>query len=109
LSMQADSHASYTLRVGESVVVDDLRTKTRFAPQMMQHYWVVSCMSAIIHGIGRPFGVLGAYTTTPRTFTSDDVHFLEAVANVLAGAIARQGLDEQVRQGQKMQAIGTLA
>ena len=47
--------------------------------------------------------------TTQRRFTSDDVHFLEAVANVLAGAIARQRLDEQVRQGQKIQAIGTLA
>ena len=109
LSMQADSHAGYTLRAGEPVVVDDLRTETRFKPQMMQHYGVVSCMSAIIHGMDRPFGVLGAYTTTPRRFTSDDVHFLEAVAHVLAGAIARQRLDEQVRQGQKIQAIGTLA
>ena len=109
LSMQADSHAGYTLRAGEPVVVDDLRTETRFKPQMMQHYGVVSCMSAIIHGMDRPFGVLGAYTTTQRRFTSDAVHFLEAVANVLAGAIARQRLDEQVRQGQKIQAIGTLA
>jgi signal transduction histidine kinase/ActR/RegA family two-component response regulator len=109
LNMQADSHAGYTLRAGEPVVVDDLRTETRFKPQMMQHYGVVSCMSAIIHGMDRPFGVLGAYTTTQRRFTSDDVHFLEAVAHVLAGAIARQRLDEQVRQGQKIQAIGTLA
>jgi len=109
LSMQTDSHAGYTLRAGEPVVVDDLRTETRFKPQMMQHYGVVSCMSAIIQGMDRPFGVLGAYTTTQRRFTSDDVHFLEAVANVLAGAIARQRLDEQVRQGQKIQAIGTLA
>ena len=109
LSMQTDSHAGYTLRAAAPVVVEDLRTETRFKPQMMQHYGVVSCMSAIIQGMDRPFGILGAYTTTQRRFTSDDVHFLEAVANVLAGAIARQRLDEQVRQGQKIQAIGTLA
>ena len=109
LSRQADSHAGYTLHVGEPVVVDDLRTETRFKPQMMLHYGVVSCMSAIIHGTDRPFGILGAYTTTPRRFTSDDVHFLQAVANVLASAIARQRLDEQGHQGQKIQAIGTLA
>ena len=48
---------------------------------MMQHYGVVSCMSAIIHGMDRPCGVLGAYTTTQRRFTSDDVYFLEAVRN----------------------------
>src|SRR5712691_3378739 len=48
LSMQTDSHAGYTLRAGEPVVVDDLRTETRFKPQMMQYYGVVSCMSAII-------------------------------------------------------------
>jgi len=109
LSTQADSHAGYTLHVGEPVVVDDLRTEIRFKPQMMQHYGVVSCMSAIIYGTDRPFGILGAYTTTPRRFTSDDVHFLQAVANVLASAIARQHLDEQGHQGQKIQAIGTLA
>jgi signal transduction histidine kinase/ActR/RegA family two-component response regulator len=109
LRLQTDSLVGYTLRVGEPVVVDDLRTETRFKPQILQQYGVVSCMSAIIHGVDRPFGVLGAYTTTQRRFTSDDVHFLEAVANVLASAIARQRLDEQVRQGQKLQAIGTLA
>jgi signal transduction histidine kinase/ActR/RegA family two-component response regulator len=109
LSMQADSYAGYTLRVEEPVVVDDLCTETRFKPQMIQDFGVVSCMSVIIHGMDRPFGILGAYTTAQRRFTSDDVHFLEAVANVLAGAIARQRLDEQVRQGQKIQAIGTLA
>jgi signal transduction histidine kinase/ActR/RegA family two-component response regulator len=109
LPLQADALADYTLRTGETVVVDDLGTETRFKPQMMQPYGVVSGMSAIIHGMDRPFGVLGAYMTTQRRFTSDDVYFLEAVANVLAGAIVRQCLDEQVRQGQKIQAIGTLA
>lgn len=109
LSAQADVHAGYTLLAGEPVVVHDLSTETRFIPQITHHHGVVSGVSVIIHGMGRPFGVLGVYTTRQRTFTSDDVHFLEAVANVLAGALERQRLDEQVRQGQKMQAIGTLA
>src|SRR5262245_8026275 len=38
LSPQADSYAGYTLHVGGPVVVDDLRTETRFKPQMMQPY-----------------------------------------------------------------------
>jgi signal transduction histidine kinase/ActR/RegA family two-component response regulator len=33
---------------------------------------------------------LGAYTTQQRTFTEDDVNFLQAVANVLAEAIERK-------------------
>jgi hypothetical protein len=37
-------------------------------------------MSVVIQGRDRPFGVFGAHTTRRRTFTSDDVHFLQAVA-----------------------------
>ena len=37
-----------------------------------------------------PFGTLGVFSDLPRTFSQDDVHFLQAVANVLAAAIQRR-------------------
>lgn len=109
LSTEAETFAGYTLRTSEPVVVDDLHTETRFRSELMDQYGVVSCVCVLIHGMGRPFGILGAYATSHRPFTGDDVHFLEAVAHVLAGSIERQRLDTQVQHGQKMQAIGTLA
>ncbi|NIQ76631.1 MAG: hypothetical protein GTN93_00720, partial [Anaerolineae bacterium] len=41
--------------------------------------------------------VLGAHTTRQRTFTGDDVHFLQAAANVLAIAVERKRVDETLR------------
>ncbi len=105
----SDSQAGYTLLSGEPVIVEDLRTETRFhGPPLLHEHGVVSGMSVIIPGQDRPFGVLGAHTTRRRTFTQDDVHFLEAVANVLAEAIARKQAEEALRRSEKLAAMGEL-
>ena len=45
--------------------------------------------TVVLHGKDQPFGALGAYLRGPRTLSGDDLRFLEAVAGVLAAAIAR--------------------
>lgn len=87
VSAGADSQAGYTLLSNEPVIVTDLRAETRFdAPPLLLDHGVRSGISAIIAGLGKPFGVLGAHTTSLRRFTIDDVHFLQSAANVLASA-----------------------
>lgn len=83
--------AGYTLASKQPVVVEDLRTESRFseAPHVLEH-GVVSGLCVGIAGESRPFGVLGAHSTRKRAFGVDDVHFLEATANVLASAILRK-------------------
>jgi PAS domain S-box-containing protein len=96
-----DSQAGYTLLSDEPVIVEDLRTETRFSgPPLLADHGVVSGMSVIIRGHERPFGVLGAHTTKRRTFTQDDVHFLQAVANMLAAAIGRKQAEEGLGKSQ---------
>jgi PAS domain S-box-containing protein len=93
-----DSQAGYTLLSDEPVIVGDLRTETRFTgPALLHDHGVVSGMSVIIHGRESPFGVLGVHTTRRRTFTQDDIHFLQAAANVLAAAITRSRAEEVLR------------
>jgi len=84
-----DSQAGYALSVDYPVVVENLRTETRFhGPSLLLEHNVVSGLSVVIRGEGQvPFGVLGAHTAVSRIFTSHDVHFLQAVANTLATAI----------------------
>ncbi len=92
-----DSQAGYTLYSSSPVVVEDLGTEKRFkGPKLLTDHNVVSGMSVIIHGKDRPFGILGAHTTARRKFTEDDVHFLQAVSNVLAAAIERSKAEEAV-------------
>ncbi|MCL5957772.1 MAG: PAS domain S-box protein [Chloroflexi bacterium] len=96
-----DSQAGYTLLSDKPVIVEDLRTETRFSgPPLLREHGVVSGMSVIIAGRDRPFGVLGAHTTRRRTFTQDDISFLQAIANVLAMAIQRKDDDEALRRSE---------
>ncbi|ARV58574.1 histidine kinase [Nostocales cyanobacterium HT-58-2] len=96
------SQAGYTLLSNEPVVVTDFRRETRFSrPKLLQDYQVVSGLSVIIHGKKRPFGVLEADTTSQRTFSKDDIYFLQAIANVLGTAIERQIVENTLRESEQ--------
>jgi PAS domain S-box-containing protein len=91
------SQAGYTLAAGRPVIVEDLASETRFTPpQMHRDHGVVSGVSVPIAGSdGRAYGVLGAHSTKRRKFAEYEVLFLNAVANVVAGAIQRQQADQR--------------
>ena len=94
-----DSQAGYTLVSNKPVIVNDLRTESRFrGPELLWEHGVISGISVIIGESQRPFGILGAHSARPRTFTGDDVHFLQAIANVLAAALERKQSEEKVRR-----------
>lgn len=97
-----ESQAGYTLRVGEPVIVEDLRYEKRFnGPALLTENGIVSGVSCVIHGGERPFGVLGAHSRSPRRFGEDDAHFLVAVANVLASAVARKRTLDRLRESEE--------
>ena len=91
------SHGGFTLLSSSPVVVEDLRGETRFKPPaFFLDHGIRSGVSVIIHGRGKPYGILGAHTRRQRSFTGDDVHFLQSVADVLAAAIERRVLEEEL-------------
>jgi PAS domain S-box-containing protein len=99
VSTGRDSQAGYTLLSSEPVIVTNLRRETRFSgPPLLHEHNVVSGLSTIIPGREKPWGVLGAHTTRYQTFTQDDIHFLQAAANILAEAIQRQQAEATLQQ-----------
>ena len=91
------SQEGFTLLSNAPVIVEDLRAEKRFrSPSLLFDRPVVSGLSVIIHGRRQPYGVLAAHTTRRRRFTNDDVHFLQSLANVLAAAIERRELEEEL-------------
>ncbi len=96
---EEDSQAGYTLQSNRPVIVEDLGTELRFSgPPLLLDHGVVSGVSVVIGGEGRPFGVMGAHSTRRRAFTRDDVRFLQAVANVMATAIERKQADANLEE-----------
>ena len=91
------SQEGFTLLSNAPVIVEDLRVEKRFrSPPLLFDRHVVGGLSVIIHGRQQPYGVLSAHTTRRRRFTNDDVHFLQSLASVLAAAIERRELEEEL-------------
>ncbi|MGE5145101.1 MAG: PAS domain S-box protein, partial [Candidatus Eiseniibacteriota bacterium] len=92
------SQAGYTLLTEDVVVVEDLRTETRFLKrQVLLDLGAISGLSIVIRGERRPFGVLGAHSKSRRRFSREDVNFMASVAYLLAAAIARSQVEQRLR------------
>ena len=87
--------AGLALQSNEPVVLEDIHAESRFEVlDPLGRQSVISGASVVVTGRDQPFGTIGVFSDLPRTFSQDDVHFLQAVANVLAAAIeapARSG------------------
>jgi PAS domain S-box-containing protein len=97
MSTDRNSQAGFTLAAGGPVIVENLASESRFGGQpLLRQHGVVSGLTIPIAGRdGRTYGVLGAHTTRRRHFSENDVSFLAAVANMIAGAIQRRQLDQR--------------
>ncbi len=97
-SAARDSHAGAALESGLHVIVDDWESERRFSmPPALRVLGVRSSLAVPIAGKERPFGVLDIHSTEPTHFTPQDVHFVQASANVLADALERHSADEALR------------
>ena len=97
LAVFPESQLGYTIQAKAPAIAADLPHETRFhALPFQQERGISSSMSVLIHRQERPFGVLGVDTVQQRSFITDDVYFLQAVANVLTAAIERKTVAEQL-------------
>lgn len=97
-----DSQAGHTLQRAGSVIVEDMRMEKRFnASPLQADHGVISGMSVVIGPPEAAWGVLGAYARQRVRFTVNDVNFLQSVAHVLWGAIARRHAEQALHESEK--------
>ena len=97
-SAARDSHAGAALESGLHVIVNDWSSERRYTmPPALRVLGVRSSLAVPIAGKERPYGVLDIHSTEPSRFTPQDVHFVQASANVLADALERHSADEALR------------
>ena len=86
------------LQLNQPVMIGDLRRDLRSRlPQSMREQGVSSSMAVVVPGRSGAFGVLGVDAKARRVFNAEDVHFLEAIGNVLATAITRLQFEGELR------------
>ncbi|HMC52230.1 MAG TPA: GAF domain-containing protein, partial [Acidimicrobiales bacterium] len=96
--LAAGSLGNLVLATGKPVVVRDMADEKRFAPSdAIRGLGVVSGVCVPLIGAREPLGILVSFDRVQRTFSADDVHFLQTMANVLAMAIVRHGQDAEIR------------
>ena len=88
----SESMLGRALSSTEPIIVNNAPTATHLGESPHLGREARSCMSVAVAGLGEPSGVLIAYTDSPRGFTEEDVHFIQAVANVLSAAVERAQL-----------------
>ena len=95
------SQAGYTLVVNEPVVVEDFKTEQRFQPTpLILEHKITSSVSVVVARGSVPYGVLIGFDKRRRHFGIEDVHFMQAVANVVGAVIERRHSEEALRESE---------
>jgi signal transduction histidine kinase len=80
-------------------IVADWSSETRFLPPpTLLDRGIISSLAVVIPGQAGPFGSLGVDVTALRKFSDEEIHFLQAVANIVALAIERLQLSHALEQ-----------
>ncbi len=96
-----ESQAGYTFLTKRRVVVDDYTSDTPYTlSPLLEKHKIRSGVTVHIPGHEIPYGVLGAYSSTMRSFGPDDISFLRSVANIIAIAMQRKRDEEAVRRSE---------
>jgi hypothetical protein len=92
------SQAGYTLLTGP-IIVQNFEKEKRFkSPFLLVDHGVVSGLSVPMISQGRAIGVMGAHSKNPRTFSKNDVEFLQSVSNLIAAALERKRAEENLEK-----------
>ena len=100
ISIEDDTSEAYALKTGEPMVSPDIAKETRFkyAPFLSDNGARAVANVIIIGGKDRPpFGILQIDSRVPRDFDDVDITFLRGYANLLAAAVDRLRVLEEMR------------
>ncbi len=99
-----DTSEGHAIKTGEPMISPDIETETRFTyPPFLTENGVKAVANVVIIGrCGRPpFGILQIDSREPRQFTGNDISFLRSYANLIAAAVDRLRIIDEMRGGEE--------
>jgi PAS domain S-box-containing protein len=95
------SRSAFVLKSKAPIIVDDINSETRFnTPPHFFDLKIKSGISVIIKGKDITYGISSAHTIDKRSFTMEDINFLQSISNVLASALDNQQTENALRQSE---------
>ena len=95
----ADSPAMHALSTSSALVIADVAEEHRFAVgSRLRDAGVRSIAEIVITGPDAPFGVIEAFDIRAGRFSTDDVSFIRAIANLLAAAVGRKRTESDIQR-----------
>ncbi len=95
------SQSGYAVETGGAVISPDFSRENRFSiSQKLRQSRASSGVSVCIQGAERPLGVLNAFSLTVRSYSAEEVSFMQAIANVLTSALERRRAEEKILNAQ---------
>jgi PAS domain S-box-containing protein len=99
LPLTAGSLARLTVESGRPVVSEDVAADARFGlSEALRAYGPVGAISVVIAGREQPVGILGAFAREHRRFSEEEVHFVQAIANVISVAFETARTETRLRE-----------
>jgi signal transduction histidine kinase len=99
VSASPTEECGYAFGSPEPTIVADLHRETRFSSTpLLESEGFLSGMSIVVRTRTGPFGLLAIHSRQPREFTDDDVHFQQAMANLIGVAVDHARGDAERRQ-----------
>jgi len=84
------SHAGFALLGDKPVVVEDLESETRFkGSDLLQKNNIKSGVSVVIYGKDAPYGIVETHSTEKKSYSEDELVFVETIAHFLGDTIKR--------------------
>lgn len=87
----SSTYLGYVMQQNDPVVVRDWTQESRFRiPKAYQQLGIRTSLSVVVRGQDHPFGILSIHDPQVRWFTSDDINFLQSIANIIGTYILHQ-------------------
>jgi PAS domain S-box-containing protein len=105
----AETSLGFVLAQGRSIVIADHATENRFAvPHADLQADLASTVAVPLSDRGRTTGVLAVRSRQRREFATDEVRFLESLANLLASSLQRIESEEALSHAERLESVGQL-
>ncbi len=92
-----DTISGHTVKTEKTIVIRDVKKQTRFQADLLSKMDTKSIMVVPLKLHDHIYGTLALLSTKKRSFTNQDIHFCEAIANILASAIEQNRAENALK------------